>query len=120
MNKKLVFDDVSGFKILSKMKKTEEIQFSQLSAGEKKLIIMFSEVIFKRGINSDTQTLVFIEEPENSLYIEWQQNFIKSILEICSKNKTLQFLIVSHSPDIVDEYWGLQSEIISLGLKNEL
>lgn len=74
----------------------EEIRLKQLSSGEKNLLIMIYDCIF--GIREDT--LLLIDEPEISLHIVWQLQFLDIIQQI-KKMREFDVLISTHSPQIV-------------------
>ena len=78
------------------------IPLEKLSSGEKNDFILFYELIFK----CDDHSLILIDEPEISLHIAWQQEFIRQLLRICQVNY-MQAVVATHSPNIVDEYWNL-------------
>ena len=79
-----------------------------LSSGEKHDFIMFYELIFNSGENS----VFLIDEPEISLHVAWQMEFINVLEKICELNG-MQAIIATHSPDIVN---GHDDLLISLGL----
>ncbi|WP_066496919.1 AAA family ATPase [Abyssisolibacter fermentans] len=69
-----------------------------LSSGERQLLVIFAHALF----NFSSRNKVFIiDEPELSLHIRWQQIFVRSIMDNCPET---QFIMATHSPDIVDEY----------------
>ena len=70
------------------------LQLDCLSSGEKNDLIMFYELIFGAG------EIVFIDEPEISLHIEWQAEFVNTLKDICDQNN-VQVIIATHSPYIV-------------------
>lgn len=84
------------------------IPLEALSSGEKHDFIMFYELIFNSGRNS----VVLIDEPEISLHVAWQMEFIDILQKICDLNG-MQAIIATHSPDIVN---GHNDLLISLGL----
>ena len=53
-----------------------------------------------------------IDEPEISLHVAWQMEFIDILERICKLNGT-QAIIATHSPDIVN---GHDDLLISLGV----
>lgn len=73
-----------------------------LSSGEKNDIIMFYELIF----NCKQGDIVLIDEPEISLHISWQEEYIDRLLEICKMN-SLQAIIATHSPNIINDHTDL-------------
>lgn len=74
-----------------------EIPISQLSSGEKQLIILLTETLLQKG----KQTLFIADEPELSLHIEWQRKVISSIRKL---NPNSQIIVATHSPEIVGRF----------------
>lgn len=111
-NKKMVIDTEDG--VCFMLDSGEKVPLEKLSSGEKNDFILFYELIFKCNNNS----LILIDEPEISLHIAWQQEFINELLEICSMNN-MQAIVATHSPNIVDEHWNLLQDIVELGEVNE-
>jgi len=88
-----------------------KIELQNLSSGEKHDFILFYELIF----NSDEKSIFLIDEPEISLHVAWQVEYVKILEEICKMNG-IQAIIATHSPDIVN---GRDDLLISLGLEDE-
>jgi len=110
-HKELEVDRKSGFVFRSTVKRDEKgrreaIPPLKLSSGEQNELILFYELIFK----SARGDLIFIDEPEVSLHISWQNNFIDDLKEITSINK-VSIVIATHSPDIIGENWDLKVEL---------
>jgi predicted ATP-binding protein involved in virulence len=110
-HKMLEVDRNSGFVFRSTIKrnekgKAETIPPLKLSSGEQNELILFYELIFK----SAKGDLIFIDEPEVSLHISWQNKFIDDLKEITSINN-VSIVIATHSPDIIGENWDLKVEI---------
>lgn len=107
-DKQLRFNRTDGFEFRYKLDNSEDssisrhIPLSKLSSGEKNRLVLFYELIFK----SDKSSIILIDEPEISLHISWQEEYIKEILKVCKKNNT-QAIIATHSPSIVNEHWDL-------------
>lgn len=76
-----------------------------LSSGEKNDFIMFYNLIF----DSEKNGLVLVDEPEISLHIEWQEEYLTCLLDICKMNG-LQAIIATHSPNIVNGHFELYAE----------
>ena len=70
----------------------------KLSSGEKQLLIILLTVL----IQDNKPTILFMDEPEISLHIEWQRKLIGYIREL---NPNVQVIIATHSPDIIMEGW---------------
>ncbi len=73
-----------------------------LSSGEKNDFVMFYSLIF----NTSPGGIVLIDEPEISLHIEWQEEYLDRLLEICEMNR-LQAIVATHSPNIVNGHFNL-------------
>lgn len=82
---------------LAIIKNKKEILLSQLSSGEKQLIILLTEALLQKG----KQTLFIADEPELSLHIEWQRKVISSIKKL---NPNSQIIVATHSPEIVGKF----------------
>lgn len=109
-NKKFEVNHIKGFRV-ENISYNEEIDIELLSSGEKHLIVLFYELIF------DTQpyTLVMIDEPEISLHVDWQVKFIKNLLKIRNSDvkdlNNIQFILATHSPQIVHNRGDLAHEL---------
>lgn len=90
----LTFHINNGFKILGINK--DEIEPNQLSSGEQQLLLLFCNALLAK----DTATIFIIDEPEISLNIKWQRKLIDSLLDF-SKNGNVQYIIASHSMEIL-------------------
>jgi AAA15 family ATPase/GTPase len=99
-NKRIVFTKY-GPQIF---KGNERIELEQLSSGEKNDFIMFYRLIFECENNT-----VLIDEPEISLHIEWQENYLNMLNKICKINN-LQAIVATHSPYIIGEHLDLVVE----------
>lgn len=98
--KKLFIDEV-GRLFVSKPS-GRNLTVDELSSGERQLVILFANVIFNKYKNSKLSSeILIIDEPEISLHIRWQEKFIDSLFE--ASNNT-QFIIATHSPDIIGEH----------------
>ena len=73
----------------------EHISVHQLSSGELQLLVLFAFLYFQ--FDPDQEFVVFVDEPELSLHVEWQQRYVSSIM---SANPNAQFIIATHSPEI--------------------
>jgi predicted ATP-binding protein involved in virulence len=48
--------------------------------------------------------LVLIDEPEISLHVGWQKEFLADIIRIANVS-SLRFIIATHSPQIINKWW---------------
>ncbi|HXD92844.1 MAG TPA: AAA family ATPase [Bacteroidia bacterium] len=72
----------------------KDIRF--LSSGEQQLLILFSYVAFNR----DGRVFI-IDEPELSLHIKWQEDFLTQLERITAKST--QLILATHSPILVSK-----------------
>ena len=70
----------------------------QLSSGEKQMLIILLTVL----VEDDLPYVLFMDEPEVSLHIEWQKRLIDLILEL---NPNVQIILTTHSPAVVMNGW---------------
>ena len=91
-----------------KMIRTEnEIRFTQigevlqpymLSSGEKQMLAILLTVL----VEDNQPYVLFMDEPEVSLHIEWQKRMIDLCLEL---NPNVQIILTTHSPAVVMNGW---------------
>lgn len=91
-----------------KIVRTEnEIRFSQigevlypyqLSSGEKQILAILLTVL----IEDNKPYVLFMDEPEISLHIEWQKQLIDLVLEL---NPNVQIILTTHSPAVIMNGW---------------
>ena len=77
----------------------EELSPYQLSSGEKQMLIILLTVLVE---NREPYTL-FMDEPEISLHVEWQQQLIGLIRDL---NPNVQVILTTHSPAVVMNGWA--------------
>lgn len=92
--KNITFSPQHGFQIISA--NGDMLDESLLSSGEQNEIILLFLLIFEVSDNS----VLLIDEPENSLHVVWQQKFLDDIQEI-ARIKNLQVIVSTHSISIV-------------------
>ncbi len=86
-----------------------EIPFSALSSGEQHLLLLYYHLIFE----IEPDTLVMIDEPELSMNVVWQRNFLKDLQRIIELRR-FDVLIATHSPMIIHDNWDW---VVHLGEK---
>lgn len=104
-NKKLSINKNTGLVFTSKVN-NQDIPLSGLSSGEQHLIVLFFELVF----NTDAQSMLLIDEPEISLHITWQKEFIQDLRDVIKLNN-LNVIIATHSPDIIGSFWNLTTSL---------
>ena len=70
----------------------------KLSSGEKQVLIILLTVL----VEDNQPYVLFLDEPEVSLHIEWQKRLIDLILEL---NPNVQIILTTHSPAVVMNGW---------------
>lgn len=70
----------------------------QLSSGEKQLLIILTTVL----VEDEQPYVLFMDEPEVSLHIEWQKRLIDLVMEL---NPNVQILLTTHSPAVIMNGW---------------
>ncbi len=70
----------------------------QLSSGEKQMLVILLTAL----VQDKQHCVLFMDEPEASLHIEWQQKLIAMIREL---NPNAQVILTTHSPAVIMEGW---------------
>ena len=102
-----MIDELFGYTRKRIDRKSNEIVFYQdderllpykLSSGEKQMLVILLTVLVREG----THSVLFMDEPEASLHIEWQQKLIGMIRRL---NPGVQLILSTHSPAVIMEGW---------------
>lgn len=107
--------DQGGFKFMHRVSK-REIPVRELSSGEQHIIVLMYNLLF-RG-NRTVDELILIDEPEISLHIAWQKQFVKN-LEKIAELSPFDVMIATHSPHVVNARWDLEVPLVSLPVGDE-
>lgn len=70
----------------------------QLSSGEKQMLVILLTVL----IEDNQPYVLFMDEPEVSLHIDWQQRLIDMIIDL---NPNVQIILTTHSPAVIMNGW---------------
>jgi predicted ATP-binding protein involved in virulence len=103
--KKLSIDKSEGFRFNSTIN-NKVIPLNGLSSGEQHELVLFFELLF----NTKESSLLLIDEPEISLHISWQKEFINDLSSVAQLNN-LTIIIATHSPDIIGNNWDLTVQL---------
>ena len=82
------------------------LQPEHLSSGEKHIVVLLYELLF----NVKPDSLILIDEPELSLHVVWQQQFLRDLQDIIGL-AGFDALIATHSPQIIHDRWDLAVEL---------
>jgi predicted ATP-dependent endonuclease of OLD family len=96
--KKISIDKEKGF--VFRTDGGQPLNPSHLSSGEQHMLVLFSELLFRVESNS----LVMIDEPEISLHVTWQKQFLRDLQQV-TELASFDVLIATHSPQIVHDRW---------------
>lgn len=102
--KKIVVNPEKGFLFVNDSDK--DLKLTQLSSGEQHEVVLVYELIFIAKDND----LVLIDEPEISLHIAWQKEFLEDIKRIIDI-QNVSIIIATHSPQIIDNNWDLTVDL---------
>ncbi|WP_448757074.1 AAA family ATPase [Aggregatibacter sp.] len=78
-------------------KNSSIIDFIKLSSGEKRLMIIFLNLIFSE------EDIILIDEPEMSLSLDYQNKIIGHIMDITSQENK-KVMIATHAPYIYEDF----------------
>ena len=76
----------------------EQLLPYKLSSGEKQMLVILLTVL----VRDEDHCVLFMDEPEASLHIEWQQKLIGMIRDL---NPNAQLILTTHSPAVIMEGW---------------
>ena len=102
-----LMDDLFGETGKKIIRQSNEILFEQdgdtlypyqLSSGEKQILVILLTVL----VQDKRHGVLFMDEPEVSLHVEWQQRLISLIREL---NPNVQIVLTTHSPALVMDGW---------------
>ncbi len=105
LRKKLKVDGDAGLRVVRHSDRGD-IALDELSSGEQHELVLVYDLLF----NVTPGTLVLVDEPEISLHVAWQQRFVGDIIRI-SELVTTQFIIATHSPQIIGKWWDRTVEL---------
>lgn len=77
----------------------EIIEPYKLSSGEKQILIILLTVL----VQDHKPYVLFMDEPEVSLHIEWQQRLIGLVRDL---NPNAQIILTTHSPAVIIDGWS--------------
>ncbi len=106
-NKSVEISPQHGF--MFKSDKGDILKTHQLSSGEQNEIVMLYRLVYE----VPDQSLLLIDEPENSLHVAWQKTIVDDMKEIASV-KRLQIIIATHSPSIVSKGFSMTKDLYYL------
>lgn len=103
--KSIKIDPHKGIRAIDK-DNDQDIPLAELSSGEQHELVLIYGLLFI----VEEGSLILIDEPELSLHVTWQKNFITDIQKI-QELKKLRVVIATHSPQIIHDKWDLVEEL---------
>jgi predicted ATP-binding protein involved in virulence len=100
----------NGFEFITDQKR--KLPLTNLSSGEQQEVVLMYELLFK--VNPGT--LVLIDEPEISLHVAWQKEFLKDLIRIVDL-QDINVVIATHSPQVINERWDLTIDLEEIANK---
>jgi predicted ATP-binding protein involved in virulence len=82
-----------------------DLQLESLASGEQHLMVLYGRLLFGSDV-----PLVLLDEPEISLHLEWQMQFL-SHMERISRLHPFDLIIATHSPTLIDGRDDLMVEL---------
>ncbi len=102
IDKEIVYDETQGHTKFVKVGGSELDSMEKMSSGEKQIVSLFARLYF----DFEKTCLVIIDEPENSMSIEWQKMLLPDILET---PKCGYLIAATHSPFIFNNKLNLHT-----------
>lgn len=106
--KTVQIDREAGFRVRGD--DSHEIELESLSSGEQHELVLAYDLLF----NVREGSLVLIDEPEISLHVGWQQEFLNDISRIGAVTD-LRFIVATHSPQIIHKWWDKAVALETVG-----
>lgn len=107
IDKRVQFDINTGLSVLSQTQMV--LTPGMLSSGEKQLLLLICDTLAAR----QQPSIFIIDEPEISLNIKWQRRLIR-LLQDCIKGSSVQFLLATHSIELLTGYKQYVSKLVDL------
>lgn len=106
-SKRLELSPCFGFRFKAEDDISSILSFDQLSSGERHILLMNYDILFEVADDS----LVLIDEPELSLHLEWQGQFMTNLEELEVVRRDLQYIICTHSPEMFNYAWDMAVDL---------
>ncbi len=105
-NKTMKLDSENGITFMSDSGRV--IPLYKLSSGEQNIVILYYRLVFE--INNET--LVLMDEPENSIHVEWLKEMLNDYLYTVDKLQC-QMVIATHSIPFIDGHWNIAYDLFN-------
>ncbi|WP_447922039.1 AAA family ATPase [Achromobacter aegrifaciens] len=105
-NKTISIDRQEGLKATSST--GTFLDLDDLSSGEQHELVLIYDLLFR----VEPDTLVLLDEPELSLHLTWQKQFLSDLLSIVNATR-FDAIVATHSPFIVGDRYDLMMPLAS-------
>lgn len=102
--KKMTINREKGF--LFTTHNGKQLEPESLSSGEQHELVLLYEMLFKVRPNS----LILIDEPEISLHVAWQTQFLRDLKKLVDLSG-FSVILATHSPQLISDRWDLTVEL---------
>jgi predicted ATP-binding protein involved in virulence len=104
LHKQIVITKSEGFAFVGPDERS--VPLESLSSGEQHEVVLLYHLLFR--VRPDA--LVLIDEPELSLHVAWQKQFLRDLQKVTSL-ASFDVLLATHSPQIIHDRWDLTVEL---------
>lgn len=87
-----------------KRNEREEISYTDLSMGEKQLVLLLLMI----NNTAKEPCIFFMDEPDLGMHIEWKEILIKTIREM---NPNMQIILSTHAPSMIEGWYDNVKEV---------
>lgn len=87
-----------------KRNRGEEISYTDLSMGEKQLVLLLLMI----NNTAKEPCIFFMDEPDLGMHIEWKEILIKTIREM---NPNMQIILSTHAPSMIEGWYDNVKEV---------
>lgn len=112
VGKEVVYNESKVSIDIIQIRTGKRVSIEKLSSGEKQIISLFSRLY----LNSSQDFALFIDEPELSLSIEWQRQFLPDIV---GSGRCSFLLATTHSPFIFENSLDTYTHELTLYIKED-
>lgn len=103
-NKLMILDEKNGVSFKSDSGRIIPLQ--KLSSGEQNLVILYYRLVFE----TEPNTLLLIDEPENSMHVEWLERMLRDYL-VMEGDLKCQMVIATHSPIFIGDNFDMAYDL---------
>lgn len=103
-NKTMILNEKNGISFRSDSGRIVPLQ--KLSSGEQNLVILYYRLVFE----TEPNTLLLIDEPENSMHVEWLERMLSDYFVMESDLKC-QMIIATHSPIFIGDNFNVAYDL---------